>query len=95
MITLRNVRKCFGTKEVLQNVTLEVRKHELLSLVGPSGCGKTTTLNVVAGLWRPDEGTVIIEDVLVDGNEGGILFMLVLLGERSVMSFRTMRFFPI
>lgn len=70
MIKLHEVKKSFGKKEVLQNVTLEVRRHELLSLVGPSGCGKTTTLNVVAGLWRPDRGTVIIEDVVVDGKEG-------------------------
>jgi putative spermidine/putrescine transport system ATP-binding protein len=73
MIILRNVKKSFGKKEVLQNVTLEVPKHELLSLVGPSGCGKTTTLNIVAGLMRPDQGTVIIENVLVDGNEDGHL----------------------
>jgi molybdopterin-binding protein len=73
MITLHNVKKSFGKKEVLQDVTLEVPKHELLALVGPSGCGKTTTLNIVAGLWRPDEGTVLIEDVLVDGKEDGHL----------------------
>ena len=73
MIILRNVKKSFGKKEVLQNVTLEVPKHELLSLVGPSGCGKTTTLNIVAGLWRPDGGAVIIEGVLVDGKEDGHL----------------------
>jgi molybdopterin-binding protein len=73
MITLRNIKKRFGTKEVLQNVTLDVPKRELLSLVGPSGCGKTTTLNIVAGLLRPDEGAVFIEGVLVDGKEGAHL----------------------
>jgi putative spermidine/putrescine transport system ATP-binding protein len=73
MITLHNIRKSFGNKEVLQDVTLEVLKHELLSLVGPSGCGKTTTLNIVAGLLRPDGGTVLIEDALVDGKEEGHL----------------------
>ena len=49
---------------------MHVRKGELLSLVGPSGCGKTTTLNVIAGLCSPDEGTVLINRVLVEGRSG-------------------------
>jgi molybdopterin-binding protein len=67
MIRLDRIKKSYGPKEVLKDVTLEVKKHELLSLVGPSGCGKTTTLNVVAGLCQPDEGTVLLDNVLVDG----------------------------
>ena len=39
-------------------------------MVGPNGSGKTTTLNVVAGLCPPDEGTVLINDVLMDGRTG-------------------------
>jgi len=71
MIKIENVSKRFGKKEVLRSITLEVPKHKWLSLVGPSGCGKTTTLNVIAGLIRPDGGTVIIDDVLVDGTSEG------------------------
>src|SRR5271157_4776227 len=44
MIRLDRIKKSFGEKEVLKEITLEVKEHELLSLVGPSGCGKTTTL---------------------------------------------------
>lgn len=73
MIKLDQVKKSFGRKQVLRGVTLEVGNHELLSLVGPSGCGKTTTLNVVAGLCQPDEGAVIIDDVLFDGMNGNRL----------------------
>ena len=73
MIRLDRIKKSFGEKEVLKEVTLEVKGHELLSLVGPSGCGKTTTLNVVAGLCRPDEGTVVLDNVLVDGRSEGRL----------------------
>jgi molybdopterin-binding protein len=73
MIILEGIKKSYGEKEVLKGVTLEVKKHELLSLVGPSGCGKTTTLNVVSGLCQPDEGTVVLDDVLVDGRSGGRL----------------------
>jgi sulfate transport system ATP-binding protein len=70
MIKLSMIRKSFGSKEVLRGVTLEVRKRELLCLVGPNGSGKTTTLNVIAGLCQPDDGTVLIDGVLMDGRNG-------------------------
>ena len=73
MIRLDRIKKSYGEKEVLKEITLEVKEHELLSLVGPSGCGKTTTLNVVAGLCRPDKGTVVLDNVLVDGRAEGRL----------------------
>jgi len=73
MIRLSMIRKSYGDKEVLKDLTLEVRKCELLCLVGPNGSGKTTTLNVIAGLCRPDEGSVFINDVLVDGTKGNRL----------------------
>ena len=64
------VKKSYGSKEVLKGVSLEVGRRELLCLVGPNGSGKTTTLNVVAGLSPPDEGTVLIDDVIMDGQDG-------------------------
>jgi len=73
MIRLSMISKSYGDKEVLKDLTLEVRKCELLCLVGPNGSGKTTTLNVIAGLCRPDEGSVFINDVLVDGTKGNRL----------------------
>lgn len=73
MIRLAGIKKSYGQKEVLRDVTLEVKKHELLSLVGPSGCGKTTTLNIVAGLCQPDDGTVVLDEVLVEGRSSARL----------------------
>jgi ABC-type Fe3+/spermidine/putrescine transport system ATPase subunit len=70
MIELSGVRKSYGTKEVLQDVTLEVGKRELLCLVGPNGSGKTTMLNVIAGLCRPDGGTVSINGQIMDKVDG-------------------------
>jgi len=54
------IRKAFGEKVVLNDVTLNVAAGELLAILGPSGCGKSTLLRVVAGLLRADRGTVCI-----------------------------------
>ena len=70
MIKLSGVKKSYGNKEVLSDITLEIRRHELLCLVGPNGSGKTTTLNIIAGLCQPEAGWVFINDVLMDGRNG-------------------------
>jgi len=44
----------------LKNLTLDVRKNEFLTLLGPSGCGKTTTLRLIGGFEKPDEGIFCI-----------------------------------
>ncbi|MEU3861189.1 ABC transporter ATP-binding protein [Streptomyces sp. NPDC028722] len=59
-ITLRDVRKSYGRTSALDGVALDVREGEFFCLLGPSGAGKTTTLKTVAGLERPDAGTVEI-----------------------------------
>jgi ABC-type Fe3+/spermidine/putrescine transport system ATPase subunit len=70
MITLTSVTKCFGQKTVIDNLNLEVKPHEILSLLGPNGCGKTTTLNLIAGLSTLDEGKIFIDGKLVEGKDG-------------------------
>jgi len=60
-VKLENVTKRFGNVVAVNNVSFEVYKGELFSLLGPSGCGKTTTLRIISGLERPDEGRVYIE----------------------------------
>jgi sulfate/thiosulfate transport system ATP-binding protein len=57
-ITAKNVCKRFGTKLVLDNVTVEAPSGSLVALLGPSGSGKTTLLRIIAGLEVPDGGTV-------------------------------------
>ncbi len=61
-ILVRNVSKTYGTKRVLDGVSFEVKRGEIVIVEGPSGIGKTTLLNIIAGIDHPDEGTVIIDD---------------------------------
>jgi sulfonate transport system ATP-binding protein len=54
---LSNVNKWYGTRHVLNNVSLEIRTHEIVALVGRSGCGKSTVLRVLAGLSPDHSGS--------------------------------------
>lgn len=57
-LSLRNLRKSYGSNVVLHDLSLEVGRGKLLSLLGPSGCGKTTTLNLIAGFADMTSGEI-------------------------------------
>lgn len=65
-LELRNLRKAFGDFKAVQDVSLQVAGGEFISLLGPSGCGKTTVLRMIAGLERPDSGSVLFSGKSVD-----------------------------
>ncbi len=56
-----DIRKRYGTLEVLKGVSLAVKKGEIVSLVGPSGAGKSTLLHIMGTLDKPDAGKIMIE----------------------------------
>jgi spermidine/putrescine transport system ATP-binding protein len=60
-IGLVGVSKRFGAVGAVEDVSLEIADGEFFSLLGPSGCGKTTTLRMVAGFERPDEGRIVLQ----------------------------------
>lgn len=60
MVELKGIRKSFGTLEVLKGIDLDIKEHEVVSIVGPSGAGKTTLLQIAGTLYRPDAGTLRI-----------------------------------
>src|SRR6187397_2079087 len=60
-IGLDRVSKRFGAVAAVDDVSLEIAEGEFFSLLGPSGCGKTTTLRMVAGFERPDEGRLLLQ----------------------------------
>ena len=57
-VRLRGLRKAYGDVVAVDGVDLEIAEGEFFTLLGPSGSGKTTTLRLIAGFERPDEGTV-------------------------------------
>jgi len=59
-VRLEEVRKSFGTTEVIKGIDLEIDAGEFVVLVGPSGCGKSTLLNLVAGLETLSSGDIFI-----------------------------------
>jgi len=61
-VSIKNVNKFFGEKQVLHDVNLEIGDGEFVVLVGPSGCGKSTTLRIVAGLETASQGIIEIGD---------------------------------
>jgi ABC-type branched-subunit amino acid transport system ATPase component len=60
-LLLRNIRKNYGALAVVDDLTLELRKGELVTLLGPSGCGKTTTLRMIAGFIELTAGAIEID----------------------------------
>jgi sulfonate transport system ATP-binding protein len=66
--TTRNLTIDYSSHEVLNGIDLKINEGEFLTIVGPSGCGKSTLLNIIAGLDRPDSGSVLVRGVAAVAN---------------------------
>ena len=63
MIQLHDIRKSFGSLQVLKGIGLTINQGEIVSIVGPSGAGKTTLLQIIGTLDRADSGRVLFDGV--------------------------------
>ena len=73
-IILKDINKYYSSNHVLKDINLTIHEGEFMTLLGPSGCGKTTTLRVVAGLEKPQTGTITIgEKLIVNASENFFL----------------------
>lgn len=70
MISGKNIHKKYGVVEVLKGVDIEIRKGEIASIVGPSGSGKSTLLHILGTLDKSDNGTVSMNNVLINSLNG-------------------------
>lgn len=61
MLEMKNVTKAFGAFKALDDLSLHVPKGCVYGLVGPNGAGKTTVIRHLAGIYRPDSGTVTVD----------------------------------
>lgn len=71
-----DVTKSFDGRKIIDQISIELKEGELVSLLGTSGGGKTTLFNVIAGLHEPDQGKVYIDDEDVTGQSGRVSYML-------------------
>jgi NitT/TauT family transport system ATP-binding protein len=67
LLELRAVTKTFGPVTALADFEANVAPGEFVTVVGPSGCGKSTLLNLIAGLEKPDQGTMMTDGRKIDG----------------------------
>lgn len=92
MIQLRGIKKSFGTLEVLKGIDLTIGRSEIVSIVGPSGAGKTTLLQIMGTLYRPDAGSVIINNTTV--NELGAKALAAFRGQHLGFVFQFHQLLP-
>ncbi|MRV70722.1 ATP-binding cassette domain-containing protein [Duganella sp. FT92W] len=59
ILDLRNISLSFGGVKALTNISFNVRQHEIRAIIGPNGAGKSSMLNVINGVYRPQEGEII------------------------------------
>ncbi len=61
VVSLENIKVSFDSTQVLRGISLNIKDGEFVTLLGPSGCGKTTTLRIIGGFVKPDEGSVLFD----------------------------------
>jgi len=75
-LEVKHISKAFDGKPVLQDVSIELGRGELVCLLGVSGGGKTTLFHVISGLLKPDQGAVLLDGENITNQPGRISYML-------------------
>ena len=95
ILTVRGLRKAFGSHEVLKSIDVDVRRGEVVNLIGPSGSGKTTVLRCLNGLEVPDAGVISFTgELTVDFSAPVSKKQLNAMRDRSAMVFQHYNLFP-
>ena len=72
-VEVKKLKKNYGTKEAVKDVSFNIKKNEILGLLGPNGSGKTTTIGMMLGLLKPTAGEIIIDGKKIEKNRIEIL----------------------
>ena len=69
MLTIRNLHAGYGKVEVLQGVSMDVPKGQVVTLIGSNGAGKTTTMRAISGMIAPTAGEIVLNGEPIAGRE--------------------------
>ena len=90
ILSLKNINKIYqaknGETKALENINLDVKKGEFVSIIGPSGCGKSTLLSIIAGLEDKNTGEIYLDGKEIKGISSEIGYMLQ---KDSLLEWRT------
>lgn len=90
ILKIRDLQKSFGDNPILQGLSLEVKKGEVIVILGPSGCGKSTLLRCINGLENIQGGDILLDNQSITGNQKN--FHLV--RQKIGMVFQSYELFP-
>ena len=88
ILQVNEVSKSFEEEQIIENISMELKEGEIVSLLGVSGGGKTTLFNIIAGLSVPEQGNVLLEGEDITGKPGKVSYMLqkdLLLPYRTIL----------
>ena len=60
-LTINKISKTYGNKKVVRDISISIKRNEIVGLLGPNGAGKTTTFYIIVGLVKPDSGSIIFD----------------------------------
>lgn len=90
ILKIRDLQKSFGDNPILQGLSLEVKKGEVVVILGPSGCGKSTLLRCINGLENIQGGDILLDDQSITGNQKNFH----LIRQKIGMVFQSYELFP-
>ncbi len=73
LVEVKNLKKNFGAKDVVNNISFSIKENEILGLLGPNGSGKTTTIGMILGLLKPSSGEILVNGMKIENNRIEIL----------------------
>ena len=73
LVEVKNLKKDYGLKNAVKDISFEIKENEILGLLGPNGCGKTTTIGMMLGLLKPTSGEILIDGKKIEESRIEIL----------------------